>query len=151
MQIFMWLVEHNRCWTANKLARHGMEHPDHCPLCDQQPKNINHLLILHVFTRHIWFEREVGLQFVLLPGQDSFEDDWWCQSSMQVPSQVRRGFNFLMTLGAWVNLKHRNQCQFQGASPSVAAVLQVAREEALLWTWAGAMGLSLLHALRTLG
>jgi hypothetical protein len=53
-----------------------------------------------------------------------------------------------MILGAWVVWKHRNQCLFQGASPSVAAVLQVAREEALMWTLAGAKGLSLLQALR---
>jgi hypothetical protein len=54
-------------------------------------------------------------------------------------------------LGAWVVWKHGNQCLFHGASPSIAADLQVAREEALLWTWAGAKGLSLLHALRAPG
>jgi hypothetical protein len=51
-------------------------------------------------------------------------------------------------LGACVVRKHINQCLFQRASPSVAVVLQVAREEALLWTLAGAKGLSLLQALR---
>jgi hypothetical protein len=51
-------------------------------------------------------------------------------------------------LGSWVVWKHRNQCLFHGASPSVAAVLQVAREEALLWTLTGVKGLSLLQALR---
>jgi hypothetical protein len=70
---------------------------------------------------------------------------------MRVPSQVREGFNSLVILGAWVVWKHGNQCLFHGASPSIAADLQVAREEALLWTWAGAKGLSLLHALRAPG
>jgi hypothetical protein len=128
----MWLVEHNRCWTADKLARRGMEHPEHCLLCDQQPENINHLLVSCVFTRQIWLE--VGLQqFMPLPTQVSFED-WRRQSSMRVPSQLREGFNSLVILGARVVWKHRNQCLFHGASPSVAALLQVAREEALLWT-----------------
>jgi hypothetical protein len=52
-----------------------MEHPEHCLLCDQQPENINHLLVSRVFTRQIWFDllREVGLQqFMPLPTQVSF-------------------------------------------------------------------------------
>jgi hypothetical protein len=67
---------------------------------------------------------------------------------MQVQGQAREGFNSLVILGACVVRKHINQCLFQRASPSVAVVLQVAREEALLWTLAGAKGLSLLQALR---
>jgi hypothetical protein len=95
-RIFMWLVEHNRCWTANKLARRGMEHPDHCLLCDQHPETINHLLLSCVFIRQIWFEllQEVGLQQLTpLPSQDSFED-WWHQSSMQDQGQAREGVQF---------------------------------------------------------
>jgi hypothetical protein len=42
---------------------------------------------------------------------------------------------------------HRNQCVFRGSSPSVAVVLHVAREEILLWTMAGAKGLSFLQAI----
>jgi hypothetical protein len=34
-KFFMWLVEHNRCWTTDRLAKRGMDHPKHCPLCDQ--------------------------------------------------------------------------------------------------------------------
>jgi hypothetical protein len=32
---FMWLVEHNRCWTTDRLAKRGMDHPEHFSLCDQ--------------------------------------------------------------------------------------------------------------------
>lgn len=41
---FVWLVEHNRCWTADKLAKRGLQHPEKCPLYDQDEENINHLL-----------------------------------------------------------------------------------------------------------
>jgi hypothetical protein len=115
------------------------------------PRNYQPYTSLMRITRQIWFEllQEVGLQQLTpLPSQDSFED-WWRQSSIQVQGQAREGFNSLVILGAWVVWKHRNQYLFQGASPSVAAVLQVVREEALLWTLAGARGLSLLQALRT--
>jgi hypothetical protein len=26
---------HNRCWTAGRLARHGLPHPEVCPFCDR--------------------------------------------------------------------------------------------------------------------
>jgi hypothetical protein len=103
-RFFMWLVEHNRWWTVDKLARRGMEHPEHRLLCDQHPKTINHLLLSCVFTRQLWFELllEVGLQQLTpLPSQDSFED-WWRQSSMRVQGQAREGFNSLVILGSWV-------------------------------------------------
>jgi hypothetical protein len=40
---------------------------------------------------------------------------------------------------------------FWGASPCVAVAIQVAREEALLWTMAGAKDLSFLQALASPG
>jgi hypothetical protein len=71
---------------------------------------------------------------------------WWCASS-RVQEQLRKGFNSLVILGAWVIWKLRNSCVFNGAVPSVPAALLVAREEALLWSMAGAKGLSLLQAI----
>ena len=34
-QFFLWLVLHNKCWTADRLAKRGLPHPSSCPLCDQ--------------------------------------------------------------------------------------------------------------------
>jgi hypothetical protein len=31
---FLWLVAHKRCWTADRLAKRGLDHPDSCPLCE---------------------------------------------------------------------------------------------------------------------
>ena len=51
---FMLLVARNRCWTADRLARRGLEHPTTCPHCDEDEENINHLLavaVMRVFSR----------------------------------------------------------------------------------------------------
>jgi hypothetical protein len=61
--------------------------------------------------------------------------------------QIRKGFNSMVVLGACIIWKHRNQCVFDGLAPCVAAALTTAREEALLWSTAGARGLSLLQAI----
>jgi hypothetical protein len=41
---FVWLVEHNRCWTSDRLARRDMDHMERCP-CDQHDEMINHLQV----------------------------------------------------------------------------------------------------------
>jgi hypothetical protein len=50
-KMLMWLVAHKRCWTADHFARHGLDHPKKCPLCDQEDETIDHLLVACVFTR----------------------------------------------------------------------------------------------------
>ena len=32
---FVWLAIRNRCWTADRLQKQGLPHPERCPLCDQ--------------------------------------------------------------------------------------------------------------------
>jgi hypothetical protein len=50
------------------------------------------------------------------PGEDSF-DIWWQNDNERVPSESRKGFNFLVLLGSWCIWKHPNSRVFDGASP----------------------------------
>jgi hypothetical protein len=75
----MWLVAHNKCWTVDRLAKRGLQHPESCPLCDQEGEIINHLLVACVFSRQVWFLvlQQFGLQALTLQpqmGDHSFED-----------------------------------------------------------------------------
>ena len=51
----------------------------------------------------------------------------------------------MLMLGACTIWKVRNYCVFNSATPSITTALAHAREEAHLWSLAGAKGLS-LHA-----
>ncbi|WVZ70125.1 hypothetical protein U9M48_018818, partial [Paspalum notatum var. saurae] len=53
--VFIWLAVLNRCWTADRLARRGLQHPKRYPLCDQEEETVQHLLISCVFARIVWF------------------------------------------------------------------------------------------------
>jgi hypothetical protein len=44
-KFIIWLVLHNQCWTADRLAKQGLPHPEVCPFCDQAEETINHLLV----------------------------------------------------------------------------------------------------------
>jgi hypothetical protein len=138
---------------ADKLARRGLDHPERCPLCDQQAETINHLLVSCVFARQVWdgLLQPVGLLELVPQPVDEVFDEWWRSSNMRVHGHIRKGFNSLVVLGAWVIWKHRNLCVFNGSAPSVPTALQMAREEALLWTVTGAKGMSLLQAVGTSG
>jgi hypothetical protein len=72
-RFFMWLVAHNRCWTADRLARRGLPHPAKCLLCDQEQESIQHLLIGCVFARQFWFYllQRVGLHSLMPQPDDS--------------------------------------------------------------------------------
>ena len=58
-------------------------------------------------------------------------------------SDARKGLNSLIILGAWTIWRHRNDCVFNGASPRVDTALILAKEDAQLWSMAGARGLPL--------
>jgi hypothetical protein len=117
--------------------------PEQCPLCDQQPETINHLLTSCVFARQFWagLLQPLGLlQLVPQPWDEGFEE-WWSASSCMVQVELKKGFNTLVMLGVWVIWKHRNACIFDDAAPSVMAALLVAKEETPM---AEARGISLL-------
>ena len=145
-RFFMWLVAHNRCWTADRLARRGLPHPARCLLCDQEEENIQHLLVGCVFSRQFWFSlfQRFGLISLAPQPQDINFDDWWEKAEASVVGDLRKGLNSLVILGAWCLWRHRNNCVFNGSSPSVAAAISLASEEAHLWSLAGARGLTLL-------
>jgi hypothetical protein len=75
---FIWLASLNRCWIADRLARHGMDHPDRCPLCDQQDEIVQHMLVACVFTREVWFRTlsRLGLQHLAPTYDAAVFQDW---------------------------------------------------------------------------
>jgi hypothetical protein len=147
-RFFLWLVAHNMCWTADRLAKRGLTHPSNCPLCDQEPESINHLLVSCVFARIFWYNllRKFGLDnFAPQPGLTSFLD-WWETSSETVQGMVKKGLSSLISLGGWMIWNHRNRCVFDGQTPSLPSILRQADDERRLWELAGAKGLSFLAA-----
>jgi hypothetical protein len=101
---FLWFAAHNRCWTADRFAKIGLDHPPKCPLCDQEDETLDHLLVSCVFTRDFWFQllRRFNLQVLApQPGLSSFMS-WWEEASCSVNGPIRKGLNSLIALGGWI-------------------------------------------------
>ena len=114
VQKFLWLAIRNRCWTADRLAKRGLPHPDKCPLCDQEKETIQHLLASCVVGRQVWFSLFAPLNLsgpVLRQHESSFAD-WWHMTIKRVKKEDRKGVNSLIILGARMIWKHRNACVF---------------------------------------
>ncbi|WVZ76728.1 hypothetical protein U9M48_024677 [Paspalum notatum var. saurae] len=134
-RFFMWLVAHDRCWTADRLARRGLQHHPRCLLCDQDFETIDHLLASCVFSRQFWFQllQKFGLQSLYPePGVVSF-GDWWRNLNEAVSGPIKQGLNSVVILGAWSLWKLRNRCVFDGVSPSLAGLVNQVSEELELW------------------
>jgi hypothetical protein len=153
-KFFMWLVAHGRCWTADRLARKGLPHPQRCLLCDQEEETMNHLLVSCVFSREVWFNmlKTVGLQHLSPSLNSTSFDVRWEEVSMTLISpsnkKLRKGLNSLIILGAWAIWIHRNQCVFNGEQPRASKVINWVMDESHLWCRAGARGLSDILLLR---
>lgn len=96
----MWLVAHRRCWTVDRLAKRGLPHPEHCPLCDQKEEDIQHLLVGRVFARQFWFQflQHVGLAALAPQPTDISFEDWWEKVELLVNGDMRQ---VLTPLSSW--------------------------------------------------
>jgi len=148
-KFFLWVAAHKRCWTGDRLARKGLQHPAACPLCDQAQETIDHLLVSCVFARQLWFS--LLLKFclqVLAPNlEDENFEEWWANASGRVSGQVLNGLNSIIILGAWNLWNHHNRCVFDGASPSISNIISTTLEDLQQWSLAVARGISFLLAL----
>jgi len=112
LKLWSWLRDtHNKCWTADRLVRHGIQYHCKCFLCDQEEETINHLLVSCVLSRQFWFELLHKFELQILAPQlvePSFEV-WWCRSNEIVADQDRQGLDSLTILGAWSLWNHWNR------------------------------------------
>jgi hypothetical protein len=54
-KFFIWLVLHDRCWTAQRRKRRNLQDDDSCALCNQLPESIAHLLLACPTSREVCF------------------------------------------------------------------------------------------------
>lgn len=139
-KIFAWMALLNRCWTAERLTKRGLPNNGTCPLCDQHPEEINHLLLTCPHTREIWFQclRRYGLQYITPSPNENSLAQWWRNAARRLRREQKKGLNTLVILVSWEVWKYRNRCIFDGERPHQQRLLQAIREEGERWIVAGA-------------
>lgn len=142
VRFFHWLADQDRCWTADCLVRRGLQHHTSCLLCCESPETMHHLLLYCPFSRQVWHEILAWLRMSCTPpDHDASILDWWHAAKQRTPKAMRKGLASIALLTPWMIWKLRNDCVFKGAQPSVSNLVAKIKDEAALWTRAGASGL----------
>jgi hypothetical protein len=74
IKLFLWLAIRKRHWMADRRQRHGLEANDLCFLCDQEPKTIDHIVVLCSFAKQVWWNTSSVLspvQGMATPGHNT--------------------------------------------------------------------------------
>jgi hypothetical protein len=143
VKFFHWLASQDRCWTAQRLQRHGLQHHPRCLLCDQEIESMHHLLVACPFSRQIWHDALAALRLTCrIPEPDDASlFSWLSQAKHATPRSMRKGLGTMALLLPWMIWKHRNGCVFDRNRPSISSLMNAIKEEASLWARAGALGL----------
>ena len=81
--------------------------------------------------------RRCNLQQVTPQPMASDFFEWWCRSRKQIRKELRKGFDSLLLLVAWLLWKERNQRVFQRKSLTVRELVTLILDEAKVWAYAG--------------
>lgn len=145
VKLFFWLVMHERCWTAQRRWRHGLQDECSCILCDQADETMDHIVLGCVYSREVWSIclAKYHLQGLIEVHQENIMS-WWVDSRRGLPKVIRRAFDSLLFLIGWSLWKERNAHTFNGTTRSPVVLAEQIVEEAGLWTAASFRRLSAL-------
>jgi hypothetical protein len=103
-RFFIWLVAQKRVWTADRLAKRGLTHPEKCPVCDQEDETIDHLLVTCSLSREFWYLllRKFGLHSLAPQLDVGSYLGWWELVGNIVNGLTKKGLDSLIILGAWI-------------------------------------------------
>ena len=142
MKLFHWLADLDRCWTAERLARRGLQHHAACLLCDQEFETLQHLFCGCTFSRQVWHEILASLRMpCAAPDGSTTLLSWWQKTKPITPKPMRKGLTTATLLIPWMVWKKRNFCVFDGDQPAVQTCITTIKQEAYLLARAGALGL----------
>jgi hypothetical protein len=142
----MWLVAHNRCWTADHLARRGSLTLNVVLFVTKHQRWLILSLLDAPLQGNFGFDSSHKLAYKLSPpslqillfmtGGEGFSSD---RNGL-----LLHGLNSLIFLEAWTIWTQQNRCLFDGVVPDMARVLALSSEERKLWSIVGARGISFL-------
>jgi hypothetical protein len=140
---FAWLVIQNRVWTADRLQKRGWLNCAICKLCNQFQESTSHLLFKCMFTLRVWIHIKNWLSLndvdpTSWHGMRNIKE-WWSEA-IHKQGQSRKAMAALAMLISWEVWKERNARVFRNDASTTMMVIEI-KEEALLWSYAGAKAL----------
>lgn len=137
VKFFFWLAIHDRCWTASRKKKRGLQDCDLCALCHQAPETMDLLLAACVYMREVWARLGATISLPQLAQGNPAAVDQWLAARKLIPKDLPRGYNALFLLVSWIIWKERNSHVFDRFATMPAWLLPKIREECDAWVTAG--------------
>lgn len=147
-KFFLWLLLQNRIWTADRLLQRGWPNDYFCPLCERNLETVTHMIIECPFSRGLWASVSTwSACSTLCPAQWTSDDiqTWFVDLTNTTTLNAAR-IRTLISLVIWTIWRERNSRIFRGVRTTAGRLFDGLRDEAGLWSVAGAKGLASLVA-----
>ncbi|XP_071685489.1 uncharacterized protein [Lolium perenne] len=130
-----WLALWYRCWTADRLQRHGLANHAICPLCNVAAETYDHLALQCPLATSVWASafRLLGWS-PLPPTPTSTIREWWPQAELATRVADRKTLNSLILLVIRSLWLERNARVFDAQSSTAAEISQRISDEWAAWT-----------------
>ncbi|KAM0866672.1 hypothetical protein ACQ4PT_042492 [Festuca glaucescens] len=129
-----WLAIWQRCWTADRLQRHGMPNHSICPLCNAAAETYDHLSLQCPFATAVWIAAFQLLGWhPPMPTATSSIRDWWPEAERATTTGNRKALNSLVLLVIRSLWLERNARVFDARASSAMDVSRWIADEWAAW------------------
>jgi hypothetical protein len=130
-RLFTWLLIQSKIQTADRLLARNWPCNPVCILCDQAWETAAHLCLHCVYAREVWVlvASWIGGGFVQVPDLNQTLEQWWNNSTINLPRQFKRAVQGILMYTTRHLWKDRNQRIFQGIASSPVAVFHLLKED----------------------
>jgi hypothetical protein len=133
-RFFLWLALQDRCWTAMRRMRHGLQSNATCTLCSKDEEFISHLLLGCVYSSEVWYKALRRFRgHSVAPTRTMNFAQWWTEARKRIGKPLRKAFYSLVILVAWSLWLERKARIFRGAAASPSSCIQAIKLEGDLW------------------
>lgn len=127
IDLFNWLLCHNRVLTADNLRRKGIHGPSRCPLCQASYENVQHIMLDCGYAIEVWGEAlsEWNTNFTLPSSIFDLYANWEHHFPGQLPKNtwIKAGWLILPKVVCWHIWLERNSKIFQEKAHKAIVVL----------------------------
>ena len=141
-RLYTWLMIHNRCLTADNLAKRGWPHDPICSLCRCQLETASHLAAFCSFSQLVWTKvlATLSMPVTLNPNPAMLDVTmWWKEIPKLVPKLIVSKWRSVALCTWWMLWKERNNRIFNNKSRLPEVLAEKIIEEITAWKKAGVL------------
>ncbi|XP_021991914.1 uncharacterized protein LOC110888709 [Helianthus annuus] len=130
----MWKLVLGCIASKAELAKRGVHLADtRCSTCGIGKETVNHIVVLCMLVRSIWWQLCVWTKIPVITQAESFSDMLNGLHLLKGSSKRKKIMEVILAASIWSIWKARNTLRFKGEPFIVSKVVDAIKEESFLW------------------